>query len=124
MRKFGKSGKKWETIVRTKLKADFNTEAVFRLSDVDRVDFVVIHTRLCDGVDIPAVALVEAKSTTADIYRPLDHPKLRVQWEYYFLMRDILERIGIPTSVWLYLKKPDGIWKLSFNSYSDIASKY
>jgi len=118
------SGKTWEYAVKKMLKADFGTEAVFKLINFHHIDFIVIHTAIRDGSEYLGVALVEAKSTKQSIFYPLDEAKFRAQWENYFIMKDILDRMGLVTTVWLYLKKPDGIRKISFNSYADIAVKY
>jgi hypothetical protein len=121
---WGHRGKVWEYACKKILKKDFSTEMVFKIINTQHIDFVVFHVKNCDGIDYPAVALVEAKCTGGDHYYALNDKQKRLQWATYFSAKEAIEKMGLPVDVWLYLKKADGVRKILIGSYGEIQVKY
>jgi hypothetical protein len=97
------------------LKEDFGTEQVKKLIDNEHIDFMVFFEGY-EGDPKPSIALVEAKCTRHGSYYFMDTPEKKRQWQAYFDFKRNLESAGFTASIWLYLKKPEGIKKALLES--------
>ena len=114
-RKRGRQGKRWEYEAKKIIKQDFGTSQVKKLMNYEHLDFMVFY--LADDPSVPAIALIEAKTTTKPTYYLMDEQKKRAQWQAYFDTKAALEELGFNrVGVWLYLKKPEGVFKIYIES--------
>lgn len=90
-----------------------------KLIDNEHIDFMVFFEGYADDPK-PTIALVEAKCTRHGAYYFMDTPEKKRQWQAYFTAKRDLENAGFNVSIWLYLKKPEGIKKALLESASSI----
>ena len=113
-------GKDWERESRKFLEEKFNTKFIFKLTNPERMDWIVFR----NSQEGKKIALVESKSTKKPTYYPFENKRRRNQLKKYLEIKKGLEVLGFFCEFYLLIKRQKKIIFQKIKKEEDIKRKY